>query len=266
MAMKLNSSNGFRARPLSDHAAASPLAVRLVFGGTILAMLAAITTMLSGIGTRIEWWDFRTGFTLLKWGAYSAAAAGILCFGGGMWAATSGRYRSAFGGAAALLLSMIVMGIPWSWKQTVSDVPPIHDISTDLISPPEFVAILPLRRDAPNPATYGGPDIAAQQRVTYPELSTLALERLTGPVFADALKVVNQIGWELVEASESDGRIEATDTTFWFGFKDDVVIRIRPAKGGSHIDVRSVSRVGQSDVGSNAERIMAFLDAIKSRK
>ena len=247
---------------MSDRAASSSLIIRMVFAGTVLAVLAAVTTMLSGFGTRVEWWDFRTGFMILKWGAYSAATAGILCFGGGMWASMSGRYRSAFVAAAALLLSMIVMGIPWSWKHTVSEVPPIHDISTDLVTPPEFVAILPLRKDAPNPATYGGPEIAAQQREAYPNLSSLVLERPTDRVFAQALDVIDHIGWELVDSSMPEGRIEATDTTFWFGFKDDVVIRIIPSNGGSKVDVRSVSRVGRSDVGSNAERIRDFFAAM----
>ena len=222
--------------------------------------------MLSGYGARVGWWDFGIGFTILTWGAYSAAAAGVLCFVGGMWVSMCGRYRSAYVAAAALLLSMVVMGVPWSWKHTASQVPPIHDISTDLMAPPEFVAILPLRRDASNPATYGGPEIAAQQREAYPDLTPLVLARPTDRVFAQALDIIDCIGWELVDASMPEGRIEATDTTFWFGFKDDVVIRILPSNGGSRIDARSVSRVGRSDVGSNAERIHAFLDALASRE
>jgi uncharacterized protein (DUF1499 family) len=71
------------------------------------------------------------------------------------------------------------------------------------------------------------------------------------------------MGWEIAEADAAAGRIEATDTTFWFGFKDDVVIRIRPAEdGGSIVDIRSKSRVGMSDVGANAARIRAFRDRL----
>jgi uncharacterized protein (DUF1499 family) len=62
-----------------------------------------------------------------------------------------------------------------------------------------------------------------------------------------------------VAADSSAGRIEATATTPWFGFKDDVVIRVAPDPAGSRVDVRSVSRVGQSDVGTNARRIRAYL-------
>ena len=70
------------------------------------------------------------------------------------------------------------------------------------------------------------------------------------------------LGWEIVSVSENEGRIEATATTFWFGFKDDVVIRVREDSGGTRIDLRSVSRVGGGDLGANAARIRAFIDAI----
>jgi uncharacterized protein (DUF1499 family) len=72
------------------------------------------------------------------------------------------------------------------------------------------------------------------------------------------------MGWELVAADSAAGRIEATATTRWFGFKDDVVVRIRPDAAGSRVDVRSVSRVGRSDVGANAERIRAYLRRVGS--
>ncbi len=68
---------------------------------------------------------------------------------------------------------------------------------------------------------------------------------------------------QLLETSEAEGRIEATATTTWFGFKDDVVIRIRSTADGSELDIRSKSRVGRSDVGKNAERIREFMSLLK---
>jgi uncharacterized protein (DUF1499 family) len=65
--------------------------------------------------------------------------------------------------------------------------------------------------------------------------------------------------WEVVAADAAAGRIEATATTPWFGFRDDIVVRIVPADGGSRVDVRSVSRVGKGDLGVNARRIREFL-------
>jgi len=77
--------------------------------------------------------------------------------------------------------------------------------------------------------------------------------------FDRALQTAREMGWTVVDSNSGEGRIEATDTTFWFGFKDDIVIRITPADQGSRIDLRSVSRVGRSDVGTNAKRIRKYL-------
>jgi uncharacterized protein (DUF1499 family) len=84
--------------------------------------------------------------------------------------------------------------------------------------------------------------------------------------FERALLVARDSGWEIVAAKREEGRIEATDTTFWFGFKDDVVIRITPALDGSRVDVRSLSRVGKSDVGTNAKRIRAYFRKLEGTK
>jgi uncharacterized protein (DUF1499 family) len=80
--------------------------------------------------------------------------------------------------------------------------------------------------------------------------------------FARALAASRDLGWEIIAAVPLEGRIEAVDRTFWFGFKDDVVVRVRAAAGGSRIDVRSVSRVGRSDVGANARRVRRFLKQV----
>ena len=80
-----------------------------------------------------------------------------------------------------------------------------------------------------------------------------------------ALVAARKMDWEIVDANKRAGRIEATDTTFWFGFKDDVVIRVRPiGEGRSRIDVRSTSRVGMGDIGTNAKRVRNYLKAVDS--
>jgi uncharacterized protein (DUF1499 family) len=164
---------------------------------------------------------------------------------------------------AGILIGLLTAGIPWSWLRTVKQVPNIHDITTDTENPPKFIAVLPLRKNAANPAEYSGPDIAVQQRKGYPDIVPLRSKMPPDQVFEQALSIARDMGWEIVDAKPKDGRIEATDTTFWFGFKDDVVIRITPALDGSRVDVRSLSRVGRSDVGTNAKRIRAFLEKLK---
>jgi uncharacterized protein (DUF1499 family) len=150
--------------------------------------------------------------------------------------------------------------------QQARRVPPIHDITTDLDRPPKFVAVLPLRAGAPNPATYGGSEVADAQRRSYPDIKPLLLGVPAGAAYSRALASARGMGWELVASDSTTGRIEATATTPWFGFKDDVVVRVRPEGPGSRIDVRSVSRVGKSDVGANAQRIRTYLADVASRK
>src|SRR5207245_2074399 len=113
-------------------------------------------------------------------------------------------------------------------------------------------------------AAYGGPAVAAQQHRAYPDLRPVTLPEPPPRAFERALAVARAQGWEIVESSPAEGRIEATDTTRWFGFKDDVVVRVRPEGAGSRVDVRSLSRVGRSDVGKNAARLRAYLRALGS--
>jgi uncharacterized protein (DUF1499 family) len=153
---------------------------------------------------------------------------------------------------------LIAFYIPYNQSQTVRSVPPIHDISTDLVDPPVFVAIAPLRAGAPNPAEYAGEETAAQQRAAYPDIQSMRFDTEAMTIFRAAERTVAKLGWDLVAADENEGRIEATATTRWFGFKDDVVIRIRSQGEGTIVDIRSKSRLGRSDVGANTERIRRF--------
>ena len=137
--------------------------------------------------------------------------------------------------------------------------PPIHDITTDTNDPPLFVDVLPLRASAKNSADYGGSRVAALQRAAYPDIAPVDLALAPAAAFAKALAAANAMGWAIVAADSSAGRIEATATTRVFRFRDDVVIRIRPRDGGSRLDIRSVSRIGGADLGKNASRIREFI-------
>jgi hypothetical protein len=152
--------------------------------------------------------------------------------------------------------------VPWNALRQARALPPIHDITTDTRRPPQFVAILPLRAAAPNPAAYGAPVVARAQAAAYPDLRTHRMDAASADAFKRALQATRDMGWEIVAADAAAGRIEATDTTFWFGFKDDVVIRVEADGAGSRVDLRSVSRVGVGDVGANAARIRAYLQAL----
>lgn len=234
--------------------------IRLV---PLLALLAALLLLIAGPGTRLDWWEFRFGFQLMRWSLYLAGAAGVVALL--LLLIPRTRRGNGVGLAFALVISLSTAAVPLLLYQSAQSVPRIHDITTDTANPPEFIAIAPLRADAPNPVDYEGEEVARQQREAYPDIITFQTDAYPAIVFDHALALIDQFGWELVEADADRGRIEATDTTFWFGFKDDVVVRILAGETGTRVDVRSKSRVGMSDVGANAQRIRRFLDALDER-
>jgi len=164
---------------------------------------------------------------------------------------------------AISLIPMIAMAPPIA---KVRSVPPIHDISTDGLNPPTFDVVIGLRAEAPNDLEYGSEQdsaaaLAKLQQAAYPQIVTLESDLSVPEAVAQAALVLAQQDLEVVNVDVDNGRVEAVATTFWFGFKDDLVVRIQPTHTGSKIDVRSVSRVGQSDLGANAARIAKFLQA-----
>lgn len=233
-----------------------------------LALLASVlaAAFVAGAGPAYRYAGFDLGhaFELMKWGVYAAAGAGVLAV---LWVvfALLGRSTAGFG---ALLIALVVAGgaayVPINMQMTAAKLPVIHDITTDTANPPVFVAIAGLRSGSPNGVDYKT-DPAEQQK-GYPDIAPLITDVPPADMFTRAEATARAMGWEIVAAETAEGRIEATDTTQWWGFKDDVVIRIAPEGAGSRLDIRSMSRVGKSDIGKNAERIRKFLAALKDAK
>jgi uncharacterized protein (DUF1499 family) len=233
--------------------------VTIANAGLALALVAGLALLIAGPGHRFGWWSFGTGFAILRYAAYGAIAAVGVAAVALILAPWRGQRRGMFRALAGLIIGLITVGIPAYYLHVARSVPPIHDITTDTEDPPAFDAILTLRADAPNPASYGGPEVAAQQREAYPDIVPADYPISPEAAFEGALAAARAEEWDIIAAEEAAGRIEATDRTWWFGFVDDIVVRVRPTDGGSRVDVRSVSRVGVSDVGANAARIRAYL-------
>ena len=246
-----------------DESRKNPAGTFIPVAGLALALAAGIAAALAGFGSRINLWHFRTGFAILKWAAYGGLAAAIVSLAGAVLTVKRGYLRSVVYGLAGIVIGGAVFALPLHWRMQAARVPPIHDITTDIVQPPQFLAILPMRKDAPNPATYGGPEVAARQCSAYPDILTLLLNSPKPQAFEQALAAARAMGWRIIAAEPREGHIEATDTTFWFGFKDDIVVRVTAAdEHRSLVDVRSVSRVGRSDAGANARRIRAYLHSL----
>lgn len=142
----------------------------LPLAGTILAVLAGLAAASAGFGHRWGWWSYRTGFTVLKAAAYVGIAAAAVSLAGLIVTRPLLLRQGMVLSLAGILIGLLTASIPWSWMRTVKQVPYIHDITTDTEKPPKFIAVLPLRKDAANPAEYGGPDIAALQHKAYPDI------------------------------------------------------------------------------------------------
>ena len=229
-----------------------------------LTALGAIALVLSGLGSRWDWWNFRVGFVIFRWTLYG----GLVVIGVALTALVlsllARRLRPLVISVVTLVLIASAAVVPGTHLRAAGRMPPIHDITTDPDDPPRFVAVLPLRQGAANSADYAGPALAAQQRAGYPDLEPARFAAAPDRVLERATDVARQLGWEIVAVAPAEGRLEATDRTRWFGFRDDVVVRVRPDGAGSRVDVRSVSRVGRSDLGTNARRIRTYLVALSA--
>lgn len=230
--------------------------------GGAVALIALVLLVFSGPGHRMEIIDVRTAINLVKWSGMTAMAGIGFCLIGA-FLAFPGKGKRGFGvSVVGLLVSTLLVANLLLLKHKAESVPPIHDITTDYEDPPVFKAMLPFRAEAPNTADYGGPEIAAQQVEAYPDIVPLELTVTPEAAFAKVKAEARALGWKIV--SEEGGILEATDTTAWLGFKDDVVVRVTPRPQGSRVDARSLSRIGQSDLGKNAERIRALFARLKS--
>ncbi len=254
---------------------------RIAVVSSAVALIGVIIEIGSGLGYRFGILPLqRALLTLLPTGAYIAAAGAALCAVTLLLALV--LYKGAFLGRSAMVIVGLIVGglgafTPYSLRYSSSPHPPIHDISTDIENPPAFVDVLPLREQthATNTAEYLQEtkrgaiiiNIPEAQLKAYPDVKPIVLEGVsTTDAFSRALEAVKKQKWTLVTAKPEEGRIEAWDKTFWFGFIDDVVIRVTATDGGSKIDVRSLSRVGGGDVGKNAERIRGYTQTLLATK
>ncbi len=231
--------------------------------GLALSVIGLLSLGASGPGYRWGCWGYKTGISLVKYAGFISLAAVVVCLVGlalWYWEVVPQERNHALIG---LVIGGCVLGLTLNWKYTLDSLPYIHDITTDTENPPLFVAVLPLRAGTENPAEYGGPELARQQQDAYPDLQPGSVSSPPEAVFPRALQAAKDMGWKIVDSDPQSLRIEATDTTCWFGFKDDVVVRLAPSPTGTRIDVRSVSRVGKSDLGTNARRIKAYLARMK---
>jgi uncharacterized protein (DUF1499 family) len=257
---------------MAELRAAAPVRVGLIpygaYLGIGLAILAVVLLGAGPLGWRAGWWHYRFAFSwLMTASAYVAVAAAItslftLALG---WPQLDRRTMTV--AALGLALGAGVAYVPWHYNHVGRTVPRINDISTDTVNPPGYVAVLRARAaEQSNSVTYGGLDVAQRQKAAYPDVVPLIVALAPAEAFRRAQQAAERMsGWTIVAADAASGRIEASHASLWFGFIDDIVIRITAERTGSRIDVRSMSRHGRSDYGVNARRIRSYLAELRQR-
>ncbi len=251
------------APPAVGHAHKTVRFSRFAILAFVVAAVGAVCAVASGPGYRLGWWALPTAFNLLKYAFFIGLAGLVLGIVAAVRTWTAAHLRGFWLAALAVVVGLLVAGTLYQWLLQAKRVPPIHDITTDPTHPAPFVAVVPLRKGAANPIEYGGPEVYAQQQKAYPDIQPLHLNVPRERAFQAVEQAARAMKWQIDADVPNEGRLEATATTFWFGFKDDVAVRVNPDGAGSRVDVRSVSRIGKSDVGTNAKRVRAFLAKVK---
>lgn len=225
-----------------------------------IALILLIILPVAALGTRFGLWSYTVGLGLF---ALSLLGSLLIQIINAIWLLrkpASGtksalRWASLFALPPLVLVALLLRNPGGSAG--------IHNISTDMQNPPQFDAAIEQRGDNSNPLAYSA-EVAEIQRIHFPEIKTLFVDIPPADSYQKAVAVAEQLEWNIYAKGYDDeagkGRIEAVQTTLWFGFKDDIVIRILETESGSQIDLRSVSRVGRGDMGANARRIAAFFD------
>ena len=246
---------------------------RLTWTAAILSFGAVAAALIAAMGSAQGLWHFSPAFTVLRYAFFAAAAGGLIAILGAFvaWRAGPRLILTNLLALAVALGFVLYLGLQ---GRTARSVPPIHDITTNLEDPPQFQA-LELREDnLERIPDMDRPELAAMppeerwkaiHREAYGDIATVRVPMDVAGTVRRAEELARERGWDIAHADPQGGRMEATDTTFFFRFKDDVVLRARPAPGGSGtlVDMRSVSRVGVSDVGVNAERVRSFLEDLQ---
>jgi hypothetical protein len=242
----------------------------------VFLALACLTALAAVGGVRSSLIPFASGFSAMA----AATALGLLALITALaWLFSALNHNHGAGkrmGLAALVGSLFLLSPPLhtEWRGLTS--PAIHDATTDPEDPPQFVALARSRRPGMNSPAYDGSEritFRGESNTANYMLHTYYADTVTKPyarlltskpkLFWHAFEAIKKMGWTIVDYSEKDGRIEATDSSFWFGQKADIVVRVREAGTlGAKLDARSESETGAQDFGSNIVRLQTFLKAL----
>jgi hypothetical protein len=232
-----------------------------------LALVLLVVYPLAIAAARLEVWHFRNSFLLF----IVAAIVGFVVLVLSVLKMSKGETQDSKALVIAVVATLVPIGILGNSIIDAKSYPFIHDISTDLVTPPALMAAKADRLEGDHSVAYEGPELAALQQAGYPDLNSLLVVDSPVAVFTKAKEVVTQNGWQILAENNTSlpYTLEAVDSSLLFGFKDDVVIRIKAVvqdgqASGSQVDIRSMSRQGKSDLGVNAKRILQLQNQMQA--
>jgi len=226
----------------------------------LLALLLLVVVFAGGPGVHLGLWAPLEGFVISMKGGF---LGGLALSGLSLLALVVLAVKRTCVGLGKVITALsigLILAAPVAYLRLSdgSGVPPIHDITTDFVDPPIFIALVGKRGEGANSLEYDQGKPALLQKEFYPHIRPIITPEDPQKAFVRAMEVAVSLGWVISGVDAGAGRFEATDHSFWFKFADDIVLVVTETETGSQIDLRSVSRVGRSDLGVNAKRITRF--------
>ena len=258
---------------MADPRSRRVLVERLSWLGLVLAVGAIATALLAAVGHGQGWWHYTSAFFVLRIAFFAAIAGGLMALIALVIRVRDRRRNVTMASVGALVIAAVFVSYIGIQARTARAAPPIHDVTTDLDDVPQFYRLKVRDDNLANIPNMGRADLdqlppedrwMTIHREAYPDLRTIHVAMSPAQTILRAADLARERDWEFATINPDDGILEATDTSTFFRFRDDIVIRARRApQGGSLVDMRSISRVGVSDIGANARRIRSFLEDLQ---
>jgi uncharacterized protein (DUF1499 family) len=236
---------------------------RLAIWACRLAVFSLAVAVLAVVIQRADWLEIAPVLVTFAAALAMSALAIVLAFASfiSLWNNGGPGVLQAI---MAVLIGAGLLAYPGYLAYRAHKLPAITDVTTDPSDPPRFEVVARLRPADRN--LYPGAAAASLQKGAWPDIEPLEVSISAKAAYDGAIAVITKRKWRIVDSRPPspgrDGHIEAIARTPIMGFRDDVTVRIRSTSDGARIDVRSASRYGSTDFGSNAERVLALLDDI----
>jgi hypothetical protein len=242
---------------------------RLSLAAALLSIGGVLAALLGAFGSGQDLWHFRTGFLILRYAFFAAIAGGLIALATLLLVRRYGLHGLMRLNLVSLIVAVVFVTYLGHQVRVSRQVPAIHDVTTNLEDVPSFYRLHVRPDNLADIPDLGRPPLErltprerwkAIHRMAYGDIQTISLPLSVSDTIDRAAALANERGWDVVTIDKTNGILEAVATTRFFRFKDNIVVRVHKGpEGDAVVDMRSMSRVGTSDIGVNARRIRAFL-------